>query len=153
MTQKIQFDDARARVYRKRVEVLAFRSDDPICFHKQWGKQELRNDCWVIVPQSDDGKATSDIYGCDADAFAATYEPSPSLRPNQYRKKETIRAYQPGSAFEVDTVLSDGHVEVKASRAGSDDTWIVRAPGGEVYPIENAEFRRTYVEVLNRTDA
>ncbi len=152
MTQKIQFDDSRARSFRKRLEVLAFRSDDPICFRKPWGEQDVRGDGWVIVPLSDTGEATQDVYGCDADVFAATYEPSPSLRPNRYRKTETVRAYQPGDAFEVDTVLSDGHVEVPRSQTDSYDAWIVRAPGDEIYPIEDSEFRRTYVEVLERTD-
>ncbi len=151
MTQKIKFDDSRARTYRKRVEVLAFRSDDPMCFLKSWGKQDVRSEGWVIVPLSDTGVATHDVYGCDAEVFAATYEPSPSLRPNRYRKKETIRAYQPGVPFEIDTVLADGHVEVAGSRADSYDAWIVCAPSGEVYPIKDSEFRRTYVEVLDRT--
>lgn len=152
MAKKIQFDDSRARSYRKRLEVLAFRSDDPICFRKSWGEQDVRGDGWVIVPLSDTGEASHDIYGIDAEVFAATYEPSPSLRPNRYRKKETVRAYQPGDAFEVDTVLQDGHVEVVGSRTDSYDAWIVRAPSGEIYPIEDAEFRRAYVEILERTD-
>lgn len=152
MVKKIQFDDSRARSYRKRLEVLAFRSNDPISFHKSWGKQDIRGGGWVIVPLLEKGEATHDIYGIDADIFAATYESSPSLRPNRYRKKETVRAYQPGDAFKVDTVLPDGHVEVVGSRTDSYDAWIVRAPSGEIYPIENEEFRRTYVEVLDRTD-
>lgn len=152
MTQIIQFDDSRARTYRKRLEVLAFRTDDPICFHKSWGQQDVRGDGWVIVPLTDTGEVTQDIYGCDTEVFTATYEPSPSLRPNRYRKRETIRAYQPGCAFEIDTVLLDGHVEVEGARTDSYDAWIVRAPGGEVYPIENTEFKRTYVEVLKRSE-
>jgi len=152
MAQKIQFDDTRARTYRKRVEVLAFRSDDPMCFHKSWGSQDIRKGGWVIVPLSDTSEALADVYGCDADVFADTYEPSPSGKPNRYRKKGTIRAYQPGVAFEVDTVLADGHVEVAGSKAASHDAWIVRAPNGEVYPIEDAEFRRTYVEVSDGGD-
>lgn len=152
MTKQIHFDDNRARRYRKRLEVLAFRSDDPIYFRKSWGEQEVRRNGWVIVPLSDTGEATGDIYGCDAEVFTATYESSPSLRPNRYRKTETVRAYQPGDAFEVDTVLADGHIEVTGSRTDSYDAWIVRAPSGEIYPIEDAEFRRTYVEVLERTD-
>jgi hypothetical protein len=152
MIKKIQFNDSRARTYRKRSEVLAFRSDDPFCFHKPWGKQNIRNNGWVIVPLTENGEVTQDIYGCDAKVFAATYEASPSQRPNRYRKKETIRAYQPGDAFEVDTVLADGHVEVTKSRTDSYDTWIVRAPNGEVYPIEDSEFKRTYVEVLERAN-
>lgn len=152
MMQKIQFDDSRARSYRKRLEVLAFRSQDSFRFVKSWGEQNMRGGGWIIVPLTDTGEPTQDIYGCDAEVFAATYEPSPSLRPNRYRKKETVRAYQPGDAFEVDTVLEDGHVEVAGSRTDSYDAWIVRAPNGEVYPIEDAEFRRTYVEVLERSD-
>lgn len=152
MAQKIQFNDHRAQTYRKRLEVLAFRSDDPIRFYKTWGEQDVRKGGWVIVPLTETGEVTQDIYGCDADVFAATYEPSPSLRPNRYRKTETVRAYQPGDAFEIDTVLPDGHMEVTGSRTDSYDAWIVRAPSGEIYPVENSEFRRTYVEVFERTD-
>ena len=151
MTQRIQFDDTRARTYRKRAEVLAFQSADPFQFQKDWGDQSIRGGGWVIVPLSEAGEASLDVYGCDADVFAATYEPSPSLRPNRYRKKETIRAYQPGHAFEIDTVLEDGHVEVERSGSSLLDAWIVRAPGGEVYPIEDDTFKQTYVEVLERT--
>jgi len=151
MAKKIQFDNSRARSYRKRLEVLAFRSDDPVCFQKSWGKQDVRRDGWIIVPLLEAGEATGDIYGCDADVFAATYEASPSLRSNRYRKKEIVRAYQPGYAFEIDTVLPDGHVEVVRSRTDSYEAWIVRAPGGEIYPVEDSEFRRTYVEVLEPT--
>lgn len=150
MAQTIQFDDQRARTYRKRVEVLAFQSADPIHFAKSWGDQRIRSGSWVIIPLSDCGEATSDVYGCDADVFADTYEPSPSLRPNHYRKKETVQAYQPGQAFTTDTVLSDGHVEVTESRSDTYDGWVVCAKGGEVYPVEDEEFRRTYVEVLSR---
>jgi len=152
MRKKIEFDNSRTRTYRKRVEVLAFRSDDPILFRKSWGEQELRGGGWLIVPLTEAGEATQDIYGCDEEVFAATYEPSPSLRPNRYRKKETVRAYQPGDAFEIDTVLPDGHVEVRGSKSDSYDAWVVRAPSGEIYPIEDTEFRRTYVESLERTE-
>ncbi len=152
MPKRIQFDDSRARTFRKRVEVLAFCSKDPILFQKCWGEQSLRKGGWVIIPLTEIGEATQDIYGCDADVFEATYEPSPSLRPNRYRKKETVRAYQPGDPFEVDTVLPDGHVEVRGSQSGSYDAWVVCAPNGEIYPIEDVEFSRTYVEVPERTE-
>ena len=72
MTKKIQFDDSRARSYRKLLEVLAFRSDDPICFRKTWGEQDIRKAGWVIVPLSDTGEPTNDIYGIDAEVFASS---------------------------------------------------------------------------------
>ena len=151
MATKIRFDDARARTYRKRAEVLAFRSRDPIQFKKSWGDQDIREGGWVIVPLSEEGAVSSDIYGCDGEVFESTYEPSPSMRPNQYRKRETIRAYQPGHIFEIDTVLDDGHVEVQGSRSRSSDAWIVRAPGGEIYPVEDDTFTSTYVESQDGT--
>ena len=151
MGKKIQFDNARARTYKKRLEVLAFQSDFPICFHKSWGDQDVRGNGWVIVPLNEHGEVTNDLYGCDADVFAQTYESSPSLRPNRFRKKETVRAYQPGDAFEIDTVLPDGHVEVKGSRTQSYDAWIVKAPSGEIYPVEDEAFKRTYRQVTERT--
>ena len=148
--RKVEFNDERARTYRKVVEVLAFQSDDPILFEKSWGKQVVRGKGWVIVPLTEAGEPTNDIYGCDAEVFAQTYESSPSLRPNRYRKKELVRAYQPGDPFEIDTVLPDGHVEVKSSGADSHDAWVVKAPGGELYPIEDEAFRRTYREVTSQ---
>lgn len=150
---QIQFDDSRARSYQKRIEVLAFRSEGPVRFYKPWGEQQIRGQGWIIVPLTDAGEATKDIYGCDDEVFSETYELSPSLRPNRYRKKDTIKAYQPGSPFEIDTILSDGHVEVKDSRTDSYDAWIVKARRGEVYLIENYEFRRTYVECIERKDS
>ncbi len=121
MKKNIQFDDSRARTYRKRLEVLAFRSNDPFLFQKSWGEQNIRTGGWVIVPLTDTGIPTQDIYGCDEEVFGSTYESSPSLRPNQYRKIATVRAYQPGDEFEIDTVLSDGHLEVDSSKSKSYD--------------------------------
>jgi hypothetical protein len=95
MIHRIRFTDSRARSYHKRLEVLAFRTNDPICFRKSWGEQTLRGGGWVIVPLNDSGEATQDIYGCDEEIFAATYEPSPSLRPNRYRKTETNGCRRP----------------------------------------------------------
>ena len=152
MSEPIVFDDTQARTFRKRVEVLAFRSGDAFQFDKDWGNQEVRSGGWVIVPLSDEDEPLSDIYGCDSDVFSRTYEASPSQRPYRYRKKEFVRAYQPGRPFTVSTVLSDGHVEVKKSTADAFDSWIVQAASGEVYPIDDAEFRRTYTEVLERTN-
>lgn len=147
MRRKIEFDDSRARTYRKVVEVLAFQSDDPVLFDKSWGKQEVRASGWVIVPLTEKGEPTNDLYGCDAEEFAQTYEPSPSLRLNRYREKELVRAYQPGDPFETDAILQDGHIEVKGSGADSYDAWVVKAPGREVYPVKDNVFRRTYREV------
>lgn len=63
-----------------------------------------------------------------------------------------VSAYQTGDAFEIDMILLGGHVEVKESRTGSYDAWVIRAPSGGIYPIENEKFRRTYEEILERTD-
>ena len=147
MKKAIQFDDTQARAFRKKVEVMAFQSQDAITFHKTWGEQEVRAGSWIIVSLTKEGNPTGDVYGCDAEVFADTYEPSDSSKPHIYRKKQIINAYQPGHAFCLDTVLSDGHVEVKGSSTDSEDAWVVKAPGGEAYIIENKEFRRTYVEV------
>lgn len=146
MKKKIQFDDSVARSYRKKLEVLAFRSNDPIVFHKSWGDQELRSEGWVMVSLTEEGEANGDIYGCDATVFANTYEPASEKNPNLYRKSELIRAYQPGYAFEVDTILADGHKEVEAAHTSADDAWFVQAPNGELYIIENDEFKRIYVQ-------
>ena len=147
MKKAIQFDDTQARAFRKKVEVMAFRSQDAITFHKTWVEQEVRAGSWIIVSLTKEGNPTGDVYGCDAEVFADTHEPSDSSKPHIYRKKQIINAYQPGHAFSLDTVLSDGHVEVKGSSTDSEDAWVVKAPGGEAYTIENEEFRRTYFEV------
>ena len=147
MKQKIQFEDARARSYQKHLDVLAFQSDDPIQFMKAWGIQKLRAGGWVVVPLSPDGAPTGDIYGVDEEVFADTYEPSKTRDVGRYRKTGTIRAYQPGVPFSVDTVLADGHLEVDGAQTGSEDAWIVKAPGGEVYIIENHIFQDSYEEV------
>jgi len=150
--KKIEFEDRRARTYRKKAEVLAFQSEAVFSFAKSWGEQKVRAGGWVVVPVNASGEASTDVYGCDADVFATTYEPSPSLRPNRYRKTETIRAYQPGRPFQIDTTLADGHVEVEKSSSDSYTTWLARNPGGETYTIEDDSFRETYVEVQERTE-
>lgn len=149
MVVRITFEEARAQRYRKVTEVLAFRSADAVTYHKQWGVEKIRAGGWVIVPLTSDGEVSANVYGVDGDVFEKTYEPSHSGNPHQYRKKETVLAYQPGDDFQVDTILKDGHVEVADARSGAADDWIVKAPGGEVYPISNAVFRRTYVEVTD----
>ncbi len=152
MIDNIQFDETRARTYRKKIEVLAFQTDSPVTYHKSWGNQEVRKDGWVIVPLTEDGQSTVDVYGCDGNVFEDTYVPSSSARPNCYRKKETIRAYQPGSAFKISTKLEDGHVEVKETSTDAPNAWLVKAPGKELYIIEDAEFQRTYVEAVKEAD-
>lgn len=147
MIKNLQFDNSQARTFRKRIEVLAFPSEDAFSFHKKWGTQKIRIGGWIIVPLDEEGGVTRDIYGCDATVFQDTYEPSPSLQENRYRKKESIQAYQPGHAFEINTVLADGHVETEKTRTTSSDAWVAKAPGGELYIIEDTEFQRTYVEI------
>ena len=146
MTQKIQFDNSRAKKYRKRLEVLAFQTNDPILFYKSWGDLQLRGGGWVIVSLTENGEPDGDIYGCDEAAFNDTYEPVPD-KPNHYRKSGIVNAYQPGHAFEVDTILPDGFVEVKGGHADMSDAWIIQAPGGETYTVQDAKFRKMYVEV------
>ena len=147
MPDNISFDDSKAKTYRKRVEVLAFQSSDPFQFSKTWGEQKVRKDGWVIISLTQEGEVTQDIYGCDRQVFQDTYEPSSSSHKNQYHKKETIRAYQPGDLFKIDTVLQDGYKEVEGADSKKYDNWKVKAYNGEVYFIEDKEFKRTYVEV------
>ena len=147
-----EFDDSRAKTYRKRAEVLAYKADAGFVFYKKWGDQSVRQGGWIIIPLTIENKATNDIYGCDDVVFADTYEPSPSLRPNQYRKKEVIRAYQPGQPFTLQVKLSDGHTEVEQSKTDHRfDCWLAKNIKGEFYPIDDAEFKRTYIEVLARS--
>ena len=147
MRKKIQFDESLSKTYRKRLNVLAFKTNDPVVFYKSWGEQKLRSDGWVIVSLSEKGVATGDLYGCDEAVFAETYEPVSEENPHLYRKSELIHAYQPGHAFEVDTILADGHVEVQGGYTDAEDAWIVQAPGKEAYIIQNDTFQGMYVEV------
>ena len=59
----------------------------------------------------------------------------------------------PVSHLKLKQYLSDGHVEVASSKSDSYDTWIVRNLKGEVYTIQNDEFKRTYIEVLKKSDS
>jgi len=146
MNQKFQFDKTKAKKYKKRLEVLAFNTADPILFHKSWGDQKLRSGGWIIVSLTEDGEPNGDIYGCDAKVFEKTYEPVPDKKPHRFRKTELIYAYQPGYAFKVDTILSDSHVEVEGAHSDMSDGWVVQAPDGEVYTIEDDTFQKMYVE-------
>lgn len=158
MTDFIEFEPHRARSYRKRSEILAFESKDAITYHKSWGRQDLPEGAWVAVALDNDGNPTGEVYGIDADAFRETYQPSTSGIPNRYMKTATIEAYQPGHEFFVRTELEDqfspGKKKIEvAQSAGSSTAMLVRNPGGEIYPIEEETFLRTYVEVQDRTPA
>ena len=144
---RIEFDDGRGKTYRKVAEVMAFRSNDAFRFSKSWGVQECRAGSWVIVPLDAQDGPTGDLYGCDGDVFAETYVASPSLQPHRFIKKATVRAYQPGRPFAVRTELKDGHLEVAAGALAPADAWIVKAPGGEVYTVENEVFTTSYALV------
>ena len=144
MKNSIQFDDSKAHSYRKKLEVLAFKTNDPITFHKPWGDQTLRSEGWVIISLTDEGHPNGDIYGCDSAVFKKTYELATTESSNIFRKTGHIRAYQPGRPFVVKTILEDGHVEVETAHTHSSDAWIVKAPDGEIYIIEKEEFKRIY---------
>ncbi len=147
---ELDFDDARARTYRKRAEVMAFRSGDAVTYHKSWGEQAMRPGSWVIVPLDEGGRPHDDVYGCDTRAFSTTYAPSPSGKPHHYVKTATVRAYQPGHAFAVCTVLTDDdggeHVETDRNTGGPTH-WVVQNPGGEVYTVADEVFSDTYEPV------
>ncbi|MEL7369335.1 MAG: patatin-like phospholipase family protein [Myxococcota bacterium] len=149
----IEFEPQRARRFRKRSEILAFKSNDALTYHKSWGTQNLPDGGWVAVALNADGQPTGEVYGIDDDAFHDTYAPSLTGQPHRYMKTATIEAYQPGHAFIARTELEDKEdptltkIEVERSEA-SDTAMLVRNPGGEVYPIELDEFERMYVEVI-----
>ncbi len=147
MSRKITFEESRASEYFKTTEVLAFKTQDPIRFKKSWGDQLMRTNSWVIIPLSNSGDPTTDIYGCDGQVFLETYSESLTQKPNQYFKNIPVRAYQPGYPFTVDTVLDDGHIETISAESKKYDDWLVRAPDGETYSLNHDEFRRTYKEV------
>jgi len=150
MTRPLVFDDARAGTYRKRAEVMAFRSGDAVTYHKSWGEQVTRPGSWVIVPLDEEGRPLEDVYGCDAQAFEDTYAPSPSGEPHRWVKTATVLAYQPGHAFSVRTVLTDDdggeHLETDLCTGGATH-WVVQNPGGELYTVADEVFVASYEPV------
>ncbi len=152
MTDRVEFDPRRARRYRKRSEILAFRSVDAVTYHKSWGRQDLPPGGWVAVALDADGVPRGEVYGIDEDAFDETYAPSLTGQPHRFMKTATIEAYQVGHDFIVSTILDDKtnpgqkKIEVETSKASA-TAMLVRNPGGEIYPIELEEFERMYVEV------
>ena len=144
------FASHRAKRFRKRSEVLAFRSDDAITFHKSWGTQNVRAGGWVLVPVGSGGRPSGDVYGCDEEVFKNTYAPSPSGRDSAYIKTAEVSAYQPGYAFTTPTEIRDAdgttHLETEIESGGPTD-WFVQNPGGETYVVSDEAFRETYVEV------
>ncbi len=142
---EIEFEPQRAKTYRKTSRVLAFRSADAVTIHKDRGALELRAGAWLLVPLDDDGQPETNLHGVDGEEFEKTYEPCESGAPNQYVKHATVRAYQPGHAFSVDTKTRD-HLEVDGA-TGDETSWLVQNPGGEVYVVPNDVFEGTYVEV------
>jgi hypothetical protein len=146
MTTVIQFDETQARSYCKKTFVLAFQTGCAATYFKHWAGpngQVMPVDHMVMIPLEDDGKtARINIYGCAIREFNKTYVAVPG-RPNVYRKKAPIRAYQPGVPFQFKTTLADGAVEVPEGH-GSKTDWLVQNPTGEIYRIGDREFRRTY---------
>lgn len=137
----LDFDKSLARPYRKMSQVLAFRSDDTFVFHKPWGEQRLPVGSWIIVPLSD-GRPTGDVYGCNPEAFVATYAPAAARQQHTYQKNVVVYAYQPGEPFAVRTKVDD-FTETDPATGGATD-WVVQNPGGETYIISDAVFHATY---------
>ena len=138
MADTIGFDASKARRYRKRALVYAFRSNDPFEFEKTWGSPRLPAGSYLIVPL-DGGRTSGDLYGVDVREFERTYE---EAGPGTYRKVATIEAYQPGHDFRFVTKIRE-HVEV-ADGAGRKTDWFVRNPSGETYVVDEVTFSRTY---------
>ena len=137
----LDFEIERSATYRKVGEVLAFRSESSFSFEKTWGEQRLPAGSWIVIPLQN-GAPGADVYGCQADVFLETYCESSSGRPHAYQKIAKVRAYQPGHAFFVQTTVRGG-VEVERNSGGATD-WLVRNPGGELYPIAHTVFVVTY---------
>jgi hypothetical protein len=142
----IEFDDSKARTYKKKTLVLAFQTGCAATYFKDWAGPEgqtMRDDHMVMVPLEDDGEtAKVNVYGCALQEFNDTYEAVPG-RPNVFRKKAMIRAYQPGEPFTFKTVMANGSVDVPEGHGEADD-WFVQNPGGEAYRVSAEEFVRTY---------
>jgi hypothetical protein len=139
--ERIDFEIERSAAFRKVGEVLAYRSEHSFSFDKPWGEQRMPAGSWIVIPLPN-GAPGSDVYGCQADVFRETYCESSSGRPHAYQKIAQVRAYQPGHAFFVKTIVK-GSVEVERNTGSSTD-WLVRNPGGELYTIAHAVFVVTY---------
>jgi hypothetical protein len=137
----IEFELERSAHYRKAVEVLAFRSRDSFTFRKSWGVQILPPGSWIVVPERA-GVPTGDVYGCNPEVFSKTYREASSGRANAFEKHSAVRAYQPGIAFAVRTVV--GSVVEVDLELGTSSDWLVRNPGGELYVVTDETFRVTY---------
>ena len=146
MTDVIEFDESKAKPYRKKTFVVAFQTGCAATYFKDWAGPEgqvMPRDHMVMVPLDNDGEtAMKNVYGCDLHEFNVTYSRVEG-RSNVYRKKAGIMAYQPGVPFQFKTTLADGTVEVPEGH-GSETDWLVQNPGGEVYRIDDTEFQRTY---------
>jgi hypothetical protein len=87
----LDFDKSAAKAYRRTSRVLAFRWDDAFVFQKPWGIQNLPEGSWIIVPLND-GLPTRDLYGCQPEAFVATYKRGESGHPYTYEKHAVVNA-------------------------------------------------------------
>jgi len=146
MHKRVVFDDSKGSTFRKTAPTMAVLNEEGAIYFKSWageGGQSFPGSHMTMIALKDDAPC-GNVYGCALDEFNSTYVASGA--PNIFRKAATIRAYQPGFAFEVTTTTDDNNVEVAENRHDA-NSWIVQNPGGEIYGISDEEFRRTYVEV------
>src|SRR5687768_12998175 len=121
----LEFDKSLAKAYCKTSQVLAFRSDDAFVFHKPWGVQNLPEGSWILVPLKD-GRPTGDVYGCNPEAFVATYRLAGGDQQHTYEKHALVYAYQPGKPFAVKTQVGS-FSETDPAIGGASD-WLVQNP-------------------------
>jgi hypothetical protein len=142
----IEFNDARAKTYRKVVPTRAYKVNCSAIYYKDWAGpkgQIMGNPHMIMFSMRPDGSLDGDAYGCALTEFKDTYEPTDT--PDVYRKKARIRAYRPGHPFIFRTVLADGTVEIPSGNGSATD-WLVKNPGGEVYRVADETFRSSYIE-------
>lgn len=143
----MEFDQTKAQTYRKRALVRAYKADCAATYFKSWAGEKgqvMDGPHMVMIPLDAHLRPMNEVYGCAMTEFEETYtEDFAASGLDVYKKTATIEAYQPGVAFDFQTVMKSGHVEIPEGKGTATD-WFIRNPSGECYALNEHEFLRTY---------
>mmetsp|Transcript_4623 Transcript_4623/g.8855 ORF Transcript_4623/g.8855 Transcript_4623/m.8855 type:complete len:762 (+) Transcript_4623:30-2315(+) len=121
-----------AKRYRKKQTVFAYKSKDPVIIRKDWGKTVGKPGSWIILSGEDD------VYPCDPEVFAATYEPAGDVKCNEYRKVGFIVAKRLEESF---AIVSGGSTE-----HGLAGDFLVQNDKGDQWFVAESKFLELYEE-------
>lgn len=145
----MEFDRSKAQTYRMKGRTRAYKSDCAATYFAPWAGKEgqvMDGPHMVMIPLDPTMtmRPYGRVYGCAMTEFEETYtEDFAASGLDVYKKTATIEAYQPGVAFDFQTVMKSGHVEVPEGKGTATD-WFIRNPSGECYALNEHEFLRTY---------